>query len=385
MKLKSLNIYSFPVRAKTDWLILELISTENIKGYSEITMSNYDQRSLLIKNIKMLIKTLSVIEIKDDNQIKTILEINKKDSLSYNTAISGLRSACSDIFSKIKNVPMNEYLSDKYKIDKPLKDVELYANINRSLLPNNDGPVDRSPQSFLKMAKRAKDAGFKRIKCAPFDGFSEQDYKNNEFISKGIDNISIISKKLSGEVEALVDCHSKFDLEDSLKVGKKLFSLGINWFEEPMNPIKNSNELKIIKSKIDGKLVGGEEFYGVRKFCELIKKNILDIVMPDVKYCGGLEEAIKIGLELKKVSKECFSIHCPSGPISLAGSAHVTSALSSKLPLEHAVFELDDRSEFVLPNEKILKGKYILNNNIGIGVVPNFSKKNKILLQENIN
>ena len=91
---------------------------------------------------------------------------------------------------------MNEYLSDKYKIDKPLKDVELYANINRSLLPNNDGPVDRSPQSFLKMAKRAKDAGFKRIKCAPFDGFSEQDYKNNEFISKGIDNVSIISKKL---------------------------------------------------------------------------------------------------------------------------------------------------------------------------------------------
>ena len=41
MKLKSLNIYSFHVRAKTDWLILELISTEDIKGYSEITMSNY--------------------------------------------------------------------------------------------------------------------------------------------------------------------------------------------------------------------------------------------------------------------------------------------------------------------------------------------------------
>ena len=81
-------------------------------------MSNYDQRSLLIKNIKMLIKTLSVIEIEDDNQIKNILENNKKDSLSYNTAISGLRSTCSDIFSKTKNVPMNKYLSNKYKIGK---------------------------------------------------------------------------------------------------------------------------------------------------------------------------------------------------------------------------------------------------------------------------
>ena len=70
-------------------------------------MSNYDQRSLLIKNIKMLIKTLSVIEIEDDNQIKTILE-NNKDSLSYNTAISGLECLFR-YFSKIKNVPMNEY------------------------------------------------------------------------------------------------------------------------------------------------------------------------------------------------------------------------------------------------------------------------------------
>ena len=82
--------------------------------------------------------------------------------------------------------------------------------------------------------------------------------------------------KAQGDVEALVDCHSKFDLESSLKVEKKLFSLGVSWFEEPMNPIKNSNELKIIKSKIAGKLVAGEEFYGVKKFYELIKKNILE-------------------------------------------------------------------------------------------------------------
>ena len=152
-----------------------------------------------------------------------------------------------------------------------------------------------------------------------------------------------------------------------------------------MNPINNLEELKLIRSKINGKLVGGEEFYGVKKFYNLIKNNYLDIVMPDVKYCGGLEEAIKIGVELENISRECFSIHCPSGPISLAGSAHVTSALSSKLPLEHAVFELEDRKEFVLPNENIVKGKYIINKNIGIGVVPNFSKKNKILYNEKIN
>ena len=381
MKIKLTNIYSFPVRAKTDWLILEIISENNIKGYSELTMSNYYKRDELISITKKLIKTLSSKDIENDNQVKEILEENKEESLIFNTSISGIRSACSDILSKIEKVPMNIYLA-KIKKRKKSDSVELYANINRSLLPNNDGPVDRSSSSFFNMAKKANDAGFKKIKCAPFDGFESEEYKDKKFIKAGIDKVTLLSKKFKNEIEILVDCHSKFSLNESKVVEKKLYDLGVKWFEEPMDPQKNLKELKELKQLIKSKLVGGEEFYGVNKFYTLIINNFLDIVMPDIKYCGGIEEAMNIGVKLENISGECFSIHCPSGPISLAGSAHVTSALSSKLPLEHAVFEIEDRHEFVYPNENIKNGKYIFTNNFGIGVVPNFSKENKHLLKD---
>ena len=381
MKIKLINIYSFPVRANTDWLILEIVSENNIKGYSELTMSNYYKRDELISITKKLIKKLSNKGVENDNQVKEVLEENREESLIFNTSVSGIRSACSDIFSKIKRVPMNIYLAELKK-RKISNSVELYANINRSLLPNNDGPVDRSPNSFFNMAKRAKNAGFKKIKCAPFDGFENEEYEDKKFISGGIDKVSLISKNLKNEIEILVDCHSKFNLKESQAVEKDLYDLGIKWFEEPMDPQKDLEELKELKLLIKGKLVGGEEFYGVNKFYTLIKNNFLDIVMPDIKYCGGIEEAMNIGIELESISDECFSIHCPSGPISLAGSAHVTSALSSKLPLEHAVFEIEDRHEFVYPNENVKNGIYIFNDNFGIGVVPNFSKENKQLLEE---
>ena len=381
MKIKLINIYSFPVRAKTDWLVLEMISENNIKGYSELTMSNYYERDELISTVKKFIKVLSGKEIENDNQLKEILEENKKESLIFNTSISGIRSACSDIFSKTEKIPMNIYLT-RGENKKASSSVELYANINRSLLPSNDGPVDRSPESFFNMAKKAKNAGFKKIKCAPFDGFKSEEYENKKFISGGLDKVSILSKNLKNEIEILVDCHSKFNLTESKIVEKKLYDLDINWFEEPMNPLKNLGELKKLKKLIKGKLVGGEEFYGTNKFYNLVKNNFLDIVMPDIKYCGGIEEAMEIGKKLGSISNSCFSIHCPSGPISLAGSAHVTSALSSELPLEHAVFEIEDRHEFVYPNENIKNGKYIFTNNFGIGVVPNFSKENKHLLKD---
>jgi len=190
MKIKLINIYSFPVRANTDWLILEIVSENNIKGYSELTMSNYYKRDELISITKKLIKKLSNKDVENDNQVKEVLEENREESLIFNTSVSGIRSACSDIFSKIKRAPMNIYLAELKK-RKISNSVELYANINRSLLPNNDGPVDRSPNSFFNMAKRAKNAGFKKIKCAPFDGFENEEYEDRKFISRGIDKVSL--------------------------------------------------------------------------------------------------------------------------------------------------------------------------------------------------
>ena len=50
-----------------------------------------------------------------------------------------------------------------------LDKVQLYGNINRSLLPDDQGPVDRGPDDFAEMAVEAVSNGFTTLKCAPFD------------------------------------------------------------------------------------------------------------------------------------------------------------------------------------------------------------------------
>jgi len=278
-----------------------------------------------------------------------------------------------------------EYLKSKYLLSgTPSNFVNLYANINRSLLPDDNGPTDRSPESFSKMAKKALDDGFSYIKCAPFDGYPNNYYKDNSFIQEGLARVREITKLLATDKKLLVDCHSKFDQKSAISVEKKLFGLGVNWFEEPMNPKTSSKELKEIKKRIKGDLVGGEEFYGVKKFLELLKSGTLDILMPDIKYCGGIEEAIKIGVNSDKISKGSFSIHCPSGPISLLGSAHVTAALNSELPLEHAVYEIINRSDYLYPKEKIMKGKFFFPKGCGLGAEPNFNNNHKIIMEINL-
>jgi len=386
MKIKSAKLYSFAVRGGTEWLILKISSNSNFDGFSELTISNYSLKNNLQNSLSSLLKKIQNEDLQNDNQINKLLgNANENYDLADATSRSGIRSACTDIFAKENSKPMNKYLKSKYLLQNaPLNLVNLYANINRSLLPDDNGPSDRSPESFSKMAKRALNDGFSYIKCAPFDGYPDKYYKDNKFIEEGLLRVKEIAKLLTSDKKLLVDCHSKFNQQSAISVQKKLYDLGVKWFEEPMNPKTSSKELKEIKKRIKGDLVGGEEFYGVREFKELLKSETLDILMPDIKYCGGIEEAVKIGINLDKISKGSFSIHCPSGPISLLGSAHVTAALNSKLPLEHAVYEIADRHNHLYPKEKIMKGKFFFPKGYGLGAEPNFNINHKIIMEINL-
>lgn len=386
MKINSAKLYSFPVRGGTEWLILEISSDSNHKGFSELTMPKHWKNNQLIDSLVEGLNKLSKKDIYNDIQISDLININEAtNDLAVATSISGIRSACSDIFAKESSKSLKEYLRNLFSLKGfSSNTLNLYANINRSLLPNDNGPVDRSAAAFVKMAKKALSDGFSYIKCAPFDNYPNDFYTSNKFITEGLSRIEAIANILKKEQKLFVDCHSKFDKKTSIEVGQKLFTLGITWFEEPMNPKKFSKELKSIKKLINGNLVGGEEFFGTEKFLEILNSKTLDILMPDVKYCGGLVEATKIGIELGKKSQNSFSIHCPSGPISLLGSSHVTAALNSNLPMEHAVYEIDDRYSYVCPEEIINNGEFNFPTGPGLGAKPNFKKSHKTLLDINL-
>ena len=89
---------------------------------------------------------------------------------------------------------------------------------------------------------------------------------------------------------------------------------------------------------------------------KLLDSEAVSIIMPDVKYCGGVGEAVKAGRSAVARGKG-FSIHCPSGPISLLASAHATLAVGGAMHLEHAVYEADWRADLVLPTERVEDGR----------------------------
>ncbi|MBC8453139.1 MAG: hypothetical protein H8D69_01560 [Chloroflexi bacterium] len=366
-----LSFSAIHVRAKTEWVHLTLGDGNGIVGQGEITSTQLVSEVAPV--VARLANNLRGKRLTDDSDVIAINNLSVErleEDRILATAVSGLRCAVADALSQIAQLALVDYLRELYDhAGKAERKVELYSNINRSMLPDDNGPVDRSPDSFAEMAQRAMEAGFTTAKCAPFDEcrapFSNSGLPREA--EMGLDRIRAAKAIIGPDRTLLVDCHSRFDLESALALEPELREAGVGWFEEPVDPIKFADDLRAIRDKAQMTMAGAEMGYGVALFTKLMEEDVLDVVMPDVKFCGGPVEAYLIGRELEARWEGSVSMHCPSGPLSLLASAHATAAFGNKIPLEHAVYEVDWRHEVLEPFEIVKDGHLELPDGYGLG------------------
>lgn len=366
-----LEFSSIHVRAKTEWAHLSLGDGSGTVGQGEITSTQ------LAKDVSPVVARLANRlrgkRISDDTDVITLNGLTTEQLEADRvlaTAVSGLRCAIADALAQRAQLPLADYLRALHDHGgAPERKVQLYSNINRSMLPDDNGPVDRSSESFAEMAQRAMEAGFTTAKCAPFDE-CRAPFKSTGLpreAEMGLDRIRAAKAVIGPDRTLLVDCHSRFDLDSALALEPELREAGAGWYEEPVDTLDETDDLRKIRDRAELPVAGAEHGYGVALFTKLMEEDALDVVMPDVKFCGGPVEAYLIGRELEARWESSVSMHCPSGPLSLLASTHATAAFGNKIPLEHAVYEVDWRHEVMEPFEQIENGYFLLPDGYGLG------------------
>ena len=106
---------------------------------------------------------------------------------------------------------------------------------------------------------------------------------------------------------------------------------------------------------------------GFRPLCE---RRAVDIIMPDVKHCGGMWEAIKIS-SLAETFNVLVSPHNPSGPISTAASVALCAALPNFDILEYQWGEQLWRATLIEPTETFSNGTIAVSDRAGYGITLN--------------
>ena len=172
--------------------------------------------------------------------------------------------------------------------------------------------------------------------------------------------------RVGDDIAIKIDAHSFFDTQMSIDVARELEAANLSWYEEPVPPTQTENT-KTIREAISQILAGGEFLFGMEGFRPLCEQRAVDIIMPDIKHCGGMWEAFKISA-LAEIFNVLVSPHNPSGPVSTAASVALCAALPNFEILEYQWGEQPWRSSLIEPVEQFVNGNIEVSDQPGFGI-----------------
>jgi galactonate dehydratase len=355
-----------PVRAtaRTVWLIVRLRTNAGLTGLGEASDA-FGFANTTVQDAARMEKELRVFfELIDG---KSPLDIGAyrqrggplamKGGLVSATAFSAIEQALWDLAGKALDVPTYSLFGGKLRDTLPV-----YANINRAT-------TMRTPEGFAATAKAAVKDGFRAVKGAPWDGFpaaGSSPAAIEAAVENGIACVLAMRDAVGADVEVMCDCHSFFDVALAERVAKRLEPATLSWYEEPVAP-ERIDETREIRRRIQQPMAAGEVLYGVAGFAPLSRNRTVNVIMPDVKHCGGLLELTRIAAAAEQDGVE-VAPHNPSGPISTAANVQVCAVLGNFRLLEFQWGEAAWRGDVVRPREQFVNGTLRVPDRSGFGI-----------------
>ncbi len=348
-----LEIFRVRVNRLGNWVIARLRTSAGLTGLGDASHSGRDDPSAAkLAEYAGWMRGRSIYDI--EWLRKRVHPEVAAHGRAASCALSAIEQALYDVQGQAAGVPTYQLFGGK------LRDaVRNYANINRST-------ERREPDAFAKMAASAVEAGFDAVKLAPFDGMPANGSaaEIEAHTRLGVDCARAVREVLGARRDLLIDAHSHFDRARGMDLLKRMEPLDLFWLEEVARPFA---DLAAINQAAPMPTAGGESLFAVRENLEYIEAGAVDILMPDVKYCGGM-------LELKKIAAMAegagmpVAPHGPASPVGNVAAAQVCAGLPNFLILEFSHGETDWRAELIDPPEALDKGMLAVSNKPGFGI-----------------
>jgi galactonate dehydratase len=365
-KLRVTGFELVPVRAtsRTVWLIVRLRTDAGITGLGEASDAFGFANTTAQDATKMQSELRGFFDMVNGQSPLDIGAyrarggpIAAKGGLVSATAFSAIEQALWDLAGKALDVPTHALFGRKLRDALPV-----YANINRAT-------TTRTPSGFAATAKAAVAEGFRAVKGAPWDGFPPPGSSPSQIeaaVENGIACVVAMRDAVGPDVDVMVDCHSFFDVALAERVAKRLEPQKLTWYEEPIAPEK-IDETREIRRLIQQPMAAGEILYGVAGFAPLSLSKTVNVIMPDVKHCGGLLELTHIAAAAEQDGVD-VAPHNPSGPISTAANVQVCAVLKNFRLLEFQWGEVAWRADLVKPQERFEHGTLRVPDRPGFGI-----------------
>ena len=276
--------------------------------------------------------------------------------------VCGVEMALWDLCGKAYNIPAWQLLGGRYR-DK----IRLYADTPEAGSPAEqkklmDYRINEQGYTWLKM-----DLGIGEINKIPgavvnskfwetekgdlqqWGNWGPTSYSSTrhpftqiQITEKGLDEmaklVENVRSMLGYDIPLSTDHYGHFDLNNGIRLGKKLEKYRLAWMEDVV-PWDYVDQWKTLSDSLETPMLTGEDVYLLSGFKPLIDIHAVDIVHPDLASSGGLLETKRIG-DYAEEHGIAMAMHQAGTPISFMANVHCAAATQNFLALEHHSIDL---------------------------------------------
>lgn len=282
-------------------------------------------------------------------------------------ALSGLDMAMLDLKGKLMGVSVSELMGGRVR-DK----VDCYA----TGMYFRKVPESQLLDMITEEASGYVETGFGALKIKVG--------KNMDFDTQLI----TLMRETFPKTRLMADSNHAYDLPEAVKIGRLLDKHDYSWFEEPLSPY-HPDKFRQLADKIDVPIATGECEQTRWGFQNLLGCGGVQIAQPDLAYCGGPTEAVKIRTIASSLGINVIP-HAWGTMLNLASATHLLASTyvePGRAEVSPPLLETDRtqnpmRDEMYTTALEIADGKVTVPTSPGLGVEPDKKAMEQFCVQQ---
>ena len=223
------------------------------------------------------------------------------------SAISGIEIALWDIKGKALGVPVYDLLGG------PMRErIWCYGRW--------DGAT---PEAAVERALSFTEQGITALKGDPFDHRGL--FIPIEAERGAIKKLEAVREAVGDDVALLVEVHGRLAPSDAIRIGNAMEQYRPFVYEEPVPP-QNIDALQRVAESVSIPIATGERLYTKWDYADLLSRQIVAMIQPDIVQGGGIMELKKIAA-MAEAHYVGFQPHNPYGPLCTIASLHLDACV----------------------------------------------------------
>jgi L-alanine-DL-glutamate epimerase-like enolase superfamily enzyme len=226
-------------------------------------------------------------------------------------AMSGIDMALWDLLGKSLDVPV----------------VDLWGGPRTDALPAyaSGGWADAARIGEQLLGYVAQGFGSVKMRVGVMDGNVET----------SVERVHAARTAIGPDVGLMVDAHGTYSAPEAMRFAADVSDLGLRWFEEPVNADDHAGARRV-RASTHIPIAAGESEFTRFDFRDLIERETVDVLQPDLAICGGPSEGRRIAA-LAEAHQLELAPHCWGSALSFNAGVSLAFASSAARTIEYSL------------------------------------------------